>query len=162
MERWDAYYADGSPAQRTLLRGEPIPEGLYHLVAEVLVRHSDGTFLLMRRDPEKDFCPGMWEASAGGSALVGECAEEAACREVREETGLPVCALQKLYHERGDAYLFDYFLGQTDADKASVQLQPGETVDYRWVSLAQLREAVAAGSLMHARMLAEFITKIEA
>lgn len=47
MELWDAYYADGSHAGRDLIRGEPIPEGLYHLVAEVTLRHADGTFLLM-------------------------------------------------------------------------------------------------------------------
>ena len=42
METWDAYYADGTPAGRDLVRGEAIPEGLFHLVVEVTVRHADG------------------------------------------------------------------------------------------------------------------------
>ena len=31
MELWDAYYRDGTLANRTLVRGELVPEGLYHL-----------------------------------------------------------------------------------------------------------------------------------
>ena len=42
MEIWDAYLRDGTKAGVDLVRGEPIPEGLYHLVSDVLVRHRDG------------------------------------------------------------------------------------------------------------------------
>ena len=45
MEIWDAYYEDGSLAGCDLIRGEKIPDGLYHLVSEVIVRHNDGDFL---------------------------------------------------------------------------------------------------------------------
>ncbi len=40
----------------------------YHLVCDIIVRHSDGTYLLMQRGYRKPY-GGMWEASAGGSAL---------------------------------------------------------------------------------------------
>ena len=49
MEIWDGYFSDGTLANYDLVRGEPIPQGLYHLVCEVLVRHVDGEYLLMRR-----------------------------------------------------------------------------------------------------------------
>lgn len=50
MELWDAYDRHGNKLPGvTLRRGEPVPEGMYHLVSEVLVRHTDGSFLLMRR-----------------------------------------------------------------------------------------------------------------
>ncbi len=153
MEYWDAYTAEGLRTGEILLRGEPIPAGRYHLVAEVLVRHRDGTWLLMRRDPAKDYCPGLWEASAGGSALLGEDAITAARREVREETGLTVRGLRKIYHELGDSYLFDYFLAVTDEAKSAVTLQPGETVDYRWVDTPTLRLLIETEQCMHARML---------
>lgn len=72
MELWDAYDAhlnniDG----QTLVRGEKIPKGLYHLVCEIIVRHQDGMYLLTQRDERKNF-GGMWEATVGGSALKGE------------------------------------------------------------------------------------------
>ena len=87
IEKWDAYdkyfykIADGS-----LIWGEVIPDGVYHLVGEIIVKHSDGTYLLMLRDYKKQF-GGKWELTAGGSALQGESPLECAIRELREETG---------------------------------------------------------------------------
>ena len=61
-ELWDAYGAGLTPiAGRTLTRGEQIPEGVFHLVSDVIVRHADGSWLLMQRAPEKKFGL-MWEA----------------------------------------------------------------------------------------------------
>ncbi|MBR6753881.1 MAG: NUDIX domain-containing protein, partial [Clostridia bacterium] len=88
MEIWDAYLQDGTKAGMDLVRGEPVPEGLYHLVSEVLVRHEEGDYLLMQRSFEKPNYPGFWEATAGGSALKGEEALSCAIRETREETGI--------------------------------------------------------------------------
>ena len=42
MEIWDAYYRDGTLAGVDLIRVEDVPDGLYHLICEVLVRHTDG------------------------------------------------------------------------------------------------------------------------
>ena len=53
MELWDAYDRDEKRTGGELVRGEPIPDGLYHLVCEVLVRHADGDYLLMKRARSK-------------------------------------------------------------------------------------------------------------
>ncbi len=37
MEIWDGYLKDGSLANVDLVRGEPIPDGPYHLVCEIFV-----------------------------------------------------------------------------------------------------------------------------
>ncbi len=159
MELWDAYDADWQPTGETLVRGEPIPPGRYHLVAEVLLRGPDGRWLLMRRSEDRPYAPGMWEASAGGSALRGEDAARAALREVREETGLPAEGLEPVFRARGDGWLFVYFLARTD--RIDVQLQSGETADWRWVGTAELRRAAEADELMHAWMLRSFLDRIE-
>ena len=50
-ERWDLYDKDYKKIEGAgMLRGEPIPAGRFHLVGNVLVRHADGTYLLMLRD----------------------------------------------------------------------------------------------------------------
>ncbi len=73
MELWDAYDSDFHRIEGMVLtRGEPVKEGLFHLVCDVLVKHTDGTYLLMKRSAGKHF-GGMWEASAGGSALEFLC-----------------------------------------------------------------------------------------
>lgn len=52
----------GERTGQLLIRGEPIPEGLYHIVVEVLAVHQDGSVLLTRRDYNKGGYPGFGKA----------------------------------------------------------------------------------------------------
>ena len=134
MELWDAYDENFRRVEGvSLVRGEPIPAGAYHLVCDVLVRHTDGSYLLMRRDPRKHY-GGLWEATAGGSALQGEAPLDCARRELREETGIRAEELQELGRVRSADTHDVEFLCVTDGPKDGVTLQEGETVAYRWVS----------------------------
>ncbi|MBO4915538.1 MAG: NUDIX domain-containing protein [Oscillospiraceae bacterium] len=140
MELWDAYDSDFRRIEgMTLVRGEPVPEGCFHLVCDVIVRHRDGAWLLMRRSEGKHH-GGMWEASAGGSALRGEGPVQCAARELREETGIVSNDLTELgrviFHERRTIYV--EYLCTVDCDKDSIILRPGETSDYRWVEKGEL------------------------
>ena len=137
MEIWDAYLSDGTPAGQTLIRGEPIPEGLFHLVCEILVRHADGDYLLMQRDLRKQGYPGWWEATAGGSALAGEDALTCARRELREETGIAHGAIAEIGRYVSRDTIYRQYLCVTGCDKAAVMLQDGETIAYRWVTEAE-------------------------
>ena len=87
MEIWDGYNKDGTKAGIDLVRGEDIPDGIYFMTVEILVRHTDGDYLLMKRDGSKPAFPGFFEATAGGAAQKGETPLEAAKRELAEETG---------------------------------------------------------------------------
>ena len=140
MERWDAYRVALEPMEgRTLVRGDDIPQDCYHLVCEVLVRHRDGSYLLMQRDPRKRF-GGLWEATAGGSALQGETPLDCARRELLEETGIAAGELRELGRvvcEENRSVYVD-FLCLTDWDKQDVRLQAGETSAYRWASAEEI------------------------
>ena len=146
MEYWDAYDRDGRRLGFDLVRGQPLPPGAYHLVCEVLVRHENGNYLLMRRDPGKPTYPGRFELSAGGAALKGEDAAACARRELFEETGLadgePVPFAVEI-HDDGQ-YIVHRFFASTACDPGSIVFQTGETVDCRWVGEAEL-EAVLEG-----------------
>ncbi len=135
MEIWDAYYADFTKAGFDLVRGEPIPDGLRHLVCEVLVRHVDGSYLLMRRDPNKPGYGGMWEATAGGSAIKGEDPLTCIRRELLEETGITGTDFTEIGRTAAmDAHtIYVCYLCTTDCAKDTVTLQEGETVAYRWL-----------------------------
>ena len=92
MELWDLYDKDGNRTGEIWERRHgnyvDIPEGRYHLVSDILVQHRDGSYLLTKRHQGKDLYPGYWEASAGGSAQLGEGPEACAKRELFEETGI--------------------------------------------------------------------------
>ena len=134
MEIWDAYRSDGTLAGRDLVREEPIPEGLYHLVSEVLVRHTDGDYLLMQRDFHKPNYGGWFEATAGGSALKGEDKKTCALRELFEETGIAAASCEEIGRYTSHDTLYFAFLCRTDCEKTAVSLQTGETVAWQWLS----------------------------
>ena len=134
MEIWDGYHADGTPAGVDLVRGEEIPEGVYHLVTQILVRHEDEDYLLMRRDPAKPNFGGWWEATAGGAAWKGEGSEACARRELREETGIETGAFTLTHRVVDGNGIYDCYLCVTDWDKNAIRLRERETVDFRWVS----------------------------
>ena len=120
MELWDAYDENFRRVEGvSLVRGEPIPAGAYHLVCDVLVRHTDGSYLLMRRDPRKHY-GGLWETTAGGSALRGEAPLDCARRELREETGIRAEELQELGRVRSGNTHYVEFLCVMDWPKDGV------------------------------------------
>ena len=144
MERMAAFDEDFRPLPDIApVRGEPLPEGVYTLVCKVLIRHRDGTILITRRDPVKKFGGGMWEISGGGTAQYGEDGEACIRRETREETGIELGAIRELRRVCLKGTMRSFFveyLAETDWEKDNITLQPGETVDYRWVTKEELLE----------------------
>lgn len=143
MELWDGYNADMTLAGVDIVREDELigkyPKGLYHLVADVIVRHTDGTFLVMQRDFNKVGFPGEWEIGAGGSVLKGESAYEGAVRELCEETGVFADKLISLgtvsvMYDSGVGVHYFIYLCTTDMDKSAVKMQQGETIDYKWLT----------------------------
>ena len=134
VELWDAYNADGTKAGFDLVRGEDIPKGYFHAVAEVFVMHEDGDILLMQRAFTKPNSPGKYESGGGGSVLKGESFYDGAVRELYEETGVKAEKLVELYHEVSGECIYQGYLCVTDMDKESIVLQKGETIAYKWVS----------------------------
>ena len=138
-ELWDAYNKNFNKIEnKTLIRGESIPDGAYHLVSEIVVKHTDGSYLLMQRDFRKHH-GGKWELTAGGSALEGEDEFEAEVRELKEETGLSGEMKEigrAVRHDRHSFYVV--YLCEADFEKDSIVLQEGETIGYKWVDKEKL------------------------
>ncbi|MCD7747937.1 MAG: NUDIX hydrolase [Firmicutes bacterium] len=135
-EIWDGYNRDETLAGVDLVRGRAVPKGLYHLVCEVLVQHTDGEWLLMQRSYTKRDNRGRYVATAGGAALKGENKFDCVKRELFEETGIAADEFTELgcfvYDE--DRCIIHVFYCVTDCEKKSIRLQPYETIAYKWVS----------------------------
>ncbi|WP_081778699.1 NUDIX hydrolase [Butyrivibrio proteoclasticus] len=154
MEKWDAYDSKLNKIEGvTLIRGEQVPEGYFHLCSEIIVRHTDGSYLIMQRDKRKHL-GGMWEATAGGSALQGEDPLTCAMRELQEETGIvsdELIEIGRVLHHGHKTYYVDY-LCATDVDKDSIVLQEGETIAFKWIDPDELR-AMSRDNLATMRQL---------
>jgi len=139
-EIWDGYDENGELLGVDLIRGKAIPDGVFHIVASVLVKHTNGDYLIMQRDMNKTWS-GFYEATAGGAVLKGETPEEGAIREVKEETGLsiknPILLKRTINHKR--RLIIYQYLATTTSFQTSVKLQPGETMAYKWLNEADFR-----------------------
>lgn len=150
MEKWNSYTRDGKLTDTVLYRGEPIPEGLYHVACEILIRHVDGDYLLMKRSILKSDWGGMYEAGAGGAMQYGETLHECARREMKEETGLDAGELTEIGKTIDDGMhiiVYSYFT-TVDCPKNSVTLQYGETEGYKWVSEKDFINFINSGEMI--------------
>ena len=90
MELFDLYTADREKTGKTMVRGEPTPEGYYRLVVHVCIFDAEGRMLIQQRQPFKRGWSNLWDISVGGCAMAGDSSRTAAERETREELGLAV------------------------------------------------------------------------
>ena len=154
MELWDAYTRNGVKTGGVLVRGQKMWPGIYHLVCEVLVRHTDGSYLCMIRSREKPNYPLYPECTAGGSALLGEDPLDCIRRELREETGIAWEDFQLVARtvREPDSSLFWSFVCTVDWPKERITLQAGETEDFKWVSEAEFIELLGSGKMIPEQM----------
>lgn len=147
MEYWDLLDENKRATGRLHLRGEPMPEGLYHQVVDILTVNPRGELLITLRHPAKHY-GGQWEFT-GGSALAGETSRIAAARELSEETGLCAApdALKLLLEHRGRSNFYDEYLYLCPQERPAIVLQEGETVDFRWVTRAVFERMIEAGEV---------------
>lgn len=87
MELWDLYTEDRKLTGKEHIRGEKLPENMYHLVVHVWIKNSKGQYLISQRSANRPTFPLMWEC-VGGSVLKGESSIDGAIREAKEEVGV--------------------------------------------------------------------------
>ena len=146
-ELWDARDREGNLLGFDLVRGEPVPEGVYHLVVEILSVTTDGRVLITQRHPDKAW-GGCWEYT-GGSVVKGETPVEGALRELREETGIAVLAedLHPVYVDVGSGggrpdTIYHSFVVFFDLAEQVIRLQEGETVDYKLLPYEEFKQVL--------------------
>ncbi len=138
MEIWDLYDKDRNPTGETMVRGEPVPEGRYHLIVDALFLSSKGETLLQRRAKDKNPMPDIWSVT-GGSALAGEDSHAACVRETEEEMGFTpdmerarVLMSEKAIRPSG-GFIRDVWLIHQDVPIEAMRWQPEEVQDGMWI-----------------------------
>ena len=144
-EVWDVYDVNRQRTGKTVVRQQAWGFEKYHLIVHVCVFHPDGRMLIQKRCHEKNAWPGLWDISAGGSALAGEESWQAAEREIREELGLEVDLRNNRPHlsvnyVRG---FDDFYTVILDVDPQQLVLQESEVAEARWASLQEVRQMLA-------------------
>lgn len=151
-ELWDLYDCMKNPLNELHERGKPLPDGKFHIVADILSVNSEGKILLTQRHPDKRH-GGMWEFT-GGSAIAGEKPLDAAIRELKEETGLSAepCELEyrgEIVHRGkcGGNAIHIFYLYRGDFSSEDIVLQEGETSAFRLCTPDEVTEMYEMGEL---------------
>ena len=153
MEILALYDRDGNLLPQVLERGPvlpAVPEGMYRRVCDVWIARGNGDLLIQRRDLSKPNWPGAWCASAGGSIVAGETPEEGCVRETMEEIGV-----KPDFEHGGLAFIHtvkaahhDVWVFRMDVPPESLTLQPGEVIDARYASPAEIRRMARNGEFV--------------
>ncbi len=116
-------------------------------LALAVLHDAHGRVLVQLREPDKPY-GGMW-GLVGGHIDPGETPEDAARREVREETGFAVGDLTPFGHViAGDVERFVYHA------RADGEVVPGEGVAYEWLSTLDDRPFVPQDAAVLGKFLA--------
>jgi len=136
MEYWDLYNENREKLNTLHKRGEPIPNGSYHLAVNVWILNSRGEVLLTQRHPQKARYGGFWECSASGSVISGEDTLQGALREAEEEIGIALSPQDAVLLEsvKKSEYFRDTFLFVKDIPLSELKLQSEEVIDAKWVT----------------------------
>ncbi|WP_162287836.1 NUDIX hydrolase [Indiicoccus explosivorum] len=150
MEIWNVVDENRRDTGQFHSRGDQLTPGDYHVVVEIYTINPDGRLLVTQRDPVKT-SPLSWEFT-GGSITRGETSKEGALRELEEETSLIAAPdeLQFLGELKRETHFLDSYIWKSaePIKLESLSLQTGEVCDARLVTLRELDEMNAAGSIV--------------
>ena len=142
MEIWDILDNEGNKTGRTMIKGEEkIPEGFYHLGADVWIKNSENKILIQKRSPQKRLEPNVW-AMTGGSVIKGETSIETIERETFEELGIKINVKEakRLTRFKTGNVLIDTFFLKQDIDLDEVIMQEEEVCDVKWATYEEIEE----------------------
>lgn len=164
-EYWDIYDSDKRLTGRTMLKHDyHLNDDEYHMIVLGIVQRTDGKYLLTKRKQNKRWGAGLWEVP-GGACISMESSEEAAKREVFEETGIHVAHLQDAYcfsyrqnnPGTGDNYFVDIFKFIVDFKESDIRICSDEADGYMLASAAQIQELGANGLFLHYDKIKEYL-----
>jgi mutator protein MutT len=152
MEYWDIYNKNRELTGRTVVRGDKIFPGDFHLVVFAIIINSKGECLISKRTPNKTF-PNMWEIT-GGAAISGDTSKEAVLREIKEELGIDMPeesgeVVAQFINESNLPYFGDVWRFEYDIAIEKIKCQPEEVSEAKWVSKETLLALIEAGEFIN-------------
>jgi isopentenyl-diphosphate delta-isomerase len=126
-----------------------------HLAFSCWLFNAKGELLLTRRALSKKAWPGVWTSSVCGHPQLNETAEEALIRRCRYEVGAEVTDITPVYpafryREIDNSGIVEHEVCPVFAAQITneIMLNRDEVMEYRWLSLNALRQAIEAAPFL--------------
>lgn len=144
MEVWDLYDRDRRSLGQTIVRGNPIPEGMFRLVVHVCIFNKKGQMLIQKRQKTKSGWPDLWDLTVGGHVIAGETSRMAAERETMEELGLTISMEGKrpAVTPTFDNGFDDMYTMEMEVDLSDLNLQEEEVQEVRWADQEEILQMI--------------------
>lgn len=142
---------DGEPTGETVFRSELIKDKKWGRSTNVFVLNPEGKILCHQRSFKKERYPGIWMTHFGGHVTEGESFKINALKEMEEELGIKVPAVQMIpwRTSRKDAqrlWMRD-FLTVFAGDISTLEFQKSEIEQIKWFTAEEILEALDADDL---------------
>ena len=141
----DLYDINSNKTNKTYRKGDLIPEGYYPMVVMVVIRNSNGEFLMQKRVESKG---GDWGVT-GGHPKSGETPIEGIITEVKEELGLDFSNEKFIEYDSGcdgkECYKMYFVTKDININDITIQLE--ELSEVRWFTMDELKSMVNSGEL---------------
>lgn len=150
MEFFDLYDKERVATGSAISRGTKVPEGMYRLVVHVCVFNQKGEMLIQRRDLAKTGFEGLWDLTAGGSAVSGDTSEFAVHRELLEEMGIDIDFSKRrpsltVNFKSG---FNDIYLVEADVPIEQVRIQKEEVMDAKYAGKDEIKAMIKNGEFV--------------
>lgn len=123
--------------------------GLYHRIVRVMVEDESGRVLLQKRSSKMLSYPNCWSNSAAGHVDAGESYEDAASRELAEESGLQSLSLEEVGSYRSSEEYrgeqinrFNKVYKTVVSPQQHFESQPKEVAELRWLTRDEMGQLV--------------------
>lgn len=159
MEVWDLVDEKGNITGKTIIKGELIPKGYYHLGADVWIINNENKILIQKRSPNKKLQPNVW-GMTGGSTKKGETIIETIERESLEELGikLNINNLKLITsYKIEEVWIYEYIIRQ-DINLKDIIMQKDEVSEVKWVTYEEIENLFKNNMFMKDRW--EFVRDI--
>ena len=142
---------DGKETYKRINKTIAHKEGVCHGISAIALIDTDGKLLIQKRSANKKNEPNKWDLSGTGHIDIDETPEQAAVRELFEETGIKVeieelklidTYLNKVKLDK-DTFINHYtylFLVQKDIDIKTLQMQESEVSEFIFVDKKKYNE----------------------
>ncbi len=166
MQLWDLYTEVRKLTGKEHIRGEKLPENMYHLVVHVWIKNSKGQYLISQHSASRPTFPLMWEC-VGGSVLKGESSIDGAIREAKEEVGVELLPdngklvfskNRKIIDGKRFNDILDVWLFQYDGDVTLNNATTDEVKQISWMDKKQILDLFKQNELVDT--LKYFFTEI--
>ena len=157
----DVYRRDGSKTGRILANKNEMQPGDYFRHAIVILKASDGRYIMQQRGFKTKYYPGQWDVTGGG-VEAGETSDIAGAREVYEELGLCVDPKDMTFmltevsdwgNDRG--LIIDTWFVKVEIPDEGFRLQAEEVNDVRLVDAKQFIDTVCYNKTEQYRAMLE-------